>query len=118
MIPYATLDGYRQIEALIANRYVWSESGGCWLGGEEDACADGIADLEGWNEAVNADWIGGRRIAGFAGRETAEEITQIEVEDGRPKAKRRKSSFGTPAEEIAATVKGSLKGKSKGKAKG
>ena len=61
MIPYADVSGYREIEALLRNRYTWSE-GGFWVGGEEDVAAEGVEELEGWNEAVHGGWMAGLPI--------------------------------------------------------
>lgn len=111
MIPYATLDGYRQIEALIANRYVWSESG-FWLGGEEDVFAEGVQEVEGWNEAVGGGWLGGRRV-----EKRASEMVVVEPVDNSQAKRRRTSEIGLEvvgAEAIHVPKKG---GKGKGKRK-
>jgi vacuolar protein sorting-associated protein 72 len=62
MIPYATRQGYREIEALLANRYVWNEEGGCWMGGEEDVMTEGMDEVEGWREAVMGGWLAGEQL--------------------------------------------------------
>jgi len=58
MIPYADVSGYKEIEALLHNRYVWSE-GGFWAGGEEDMGATEAEEVEGWREACHGGWMGG-----------------------------------------------------------
>ena len=58
MIPYADVSGYKEIEALLQNRYVWSE-GGFWAGGEEDMGATEAEEVEGWREACHGGWMGG-----------------------------------------------------------
>jgi len=92
MIPYATLEGYRQIEALLADRYVWNEGGGCWVGGEEDVPAAGIEEVEGWRESVNGGWLCGEQfgvVRGYQMEEAAfEDVIHVEA---RPK-KRLKST--------------------------
>ncbi|WVW84457.1 hypothetical protein I302_106491 [Kwoniella bestiolae CBS 10118] len=60
-IPYATAEGYKQIEALLAERYTF-DTGGWWVGGEEDVHAEGMEGVEGWWEAVNGGWLGGKEI--------------------------------------------------------
>lgn len=62
MIPYSNPQGYREIEALLANRYVWSEEGGCWMGGEEDVMAEGMDEVEGWRDAVMGGWLAGDQL--------------------------------------------------------
>jgi hypothetical protein len=62
MIPYSNPQGYREIEALLANRYVWSDEGGCWMGGEEDVMAEGVDEVEGWREAVMGGWLAGEQL--------------------------------------------------------
>ena len=116
-IPYATIEGYRQIEALLANRYVWSEFAGCWLGGEEDLCADGAEEVEGWKEAVSGGWIGGRQI-----RERKERIAEQEISDEadveRWPGKRRRTGRGTPGVEQGLVVPNKATAKGRGKIKG
>lgn len=58
MIPYADISGYKEIEALLQNRYIWSE-GGFWAGGEEDMGAPEVEEIEGWKEACHGGWMGG-----------------------------------------------------------
>lgn len=62
-IPYSSVAEFKQIQALLTHRYVWSEELGCWLGGEEDVPAHGVADIPGWREAVHGGWFGGKEIA-------------------------------------------------------
>jgi vacuolar protein sorting-associated protein 72 len=107
MIPYADVGGYQQIEALLQNRYMWSE-GGFWLGSEEDVGASGTEELEGWSEAVNGGWMAGFPIpipeeeqpeGGVL--ETVEEVGPAEIpKKGRkrgPKAAVGSSPAGSPA---------------------
>ncbi|OCF43971.1 hypothetical protein I317_02241 [Kwoniella heveanensis CBS 569] len=61
MIPYANAEGYKSIEALLANRYMYDQ-GGWWLGGEEDVHAERVDEVEGWWEATNGGWLGGHVI--------------------------------------------------------
>lgn len=75
MIPYATVEGYKLIEAMLRERYVWSESG-FWLGGEEDAAADGIEGVKGWAEAVHGGWMGGFEIP--RSEEQEEQVAEVE----------------------------------------
>jgi vacuolar protein sorting-associated protein 72 len=55
-VQYANVDGYKQIEALIHNEYIWSEAG--WLGREDEG-----EDMEGWMEAVSGGWLQGVQVA-------------------------------------------------------
>ena len=117
MIPYATLAEFKQIEALLANRYVWSTGGGCWLGGEEDVCADGMEGIEGWKEAVHGGWLGGHRLSAL------EKTTDMFVDEsgiqGMP-AKRRKSSISVSnvdEDHVSRLTKPYTRGKGKGKRK-
>ena len=64
MIPYATTEAYREIQALQQNRYIWSAETGCWMGGEEDVFAEGIEEVEGWREAVHGGWMAGLEMPG------------------------------------------------------
>ena len=60
--PYATVEGYKQIQALLQHRYMWDEDTSVWYGGEEDMWADGVENVEGWAEAVHGGWMGGKEI--------------------------------------------------------
>lgn len=62
MIPYATPEGYKQIEALLQQRYCWSAEANCWFGGEADAWAEGMDEIDGWAEAVNGGWWEGKPL--------------------------------------------------------
>ncbi|WVQ72923.1 hypothetical protein IAR50_002485 [Cryptococcus sp. DSM 104548] len=60
--PYANAQGYAAIQDLLAERYVWNAEGMCWMGGEEEQCADGMEEVEGWAEAVGLGWRGGEQL--------------------------------------------------------
>nr|XP_019000863.1 uncharacterized protein I203_06505 [Kwoniella mangroviensis CBS 8507]OCF64324.1 hypothetical protein I203_06505 [Kwoniella mangroviensis CBS 8507] len=111
-IPYATKEGYNQIEALLAERYKY-DVGGWWVGGEEDVCADGMEGVEGWWEAVNGGWLGGREIPEEEVPEQLEEVDipmNIEFEDVKGKRKRSKDS------QSATPVPATKRAKGKGRA--
>ncbi|KAK8858422.1 hypothetical protein IAR55_002649 [Kwoniella newhampshirensis] len=86
MIQYATAEGYKEIEALLQNRYVWNEESSCWMGGEEDVHAEGVEEIAGWWEAVNGGWLGGIEIPDEEGVEEPqiEDEVPIEVEEVQP----------------------------------
>ena len=90
MIPYADVSGYKEIEALLQNRYVWSE-GGFWAGGEEDMGATEAEEVEGWREACHGGWIGGSPVD-LGGEEEGgmvmaeEEVVAEPVKKGRKRA--------------------------------
>lgn len=89
MVPYSGVESYRTLEAVLDNRYVWTE-GGWWAGGEADACADGMEDIVGWKEAQCGGWLGGKRVAEDDGVEVVEE-TQPETRTKRKEAPRTTS---------------------------
>ncbi|WRT67603.1 uncharacterized protein IL334_004575 [Kwoniella shivajii] len=74
MIPYATAEGYKHIQALLQERYKYDD-GGWWLGGEEDVRADGMEGVEGWWEATNGGWMDGKEIP-----EPVEKMEQMPAE--------------------------------------
>ena len=114
MIPYATLEGYRQIEALIANRYIWSQSGGCWMGGEEDLAAEGVEEVEGWREAIGGGWLGGQQVSEWAEKSSVKAVTDV----GGARDKRRKSDVETSSlhdEDLVLVKKRPVKDKRKSK---
>jgi len=78
MIPYADVDGYRHIEDLLRNRYVWSE-GGFWVGGEEDMGAGGVEDVDGWVEAVHGGWMGGFPLPEPVAVQEGQGVEEVEV---------------------------------------
>lgn len=104
MIPYADVSGYKEIEALLQNRYVWSE-GGFWLGGEEDVGAPEAEEIEGWRKAMHGGWMGGFSIP-------PAEVEEMEIveEVAEPAKKGRKR-----ASEAAAGAQGSSRGKKRGR---
>ncbi|ORY21983.1 YL1 nuclear protein-domain-containing protein [Naematelia encephala] len=73
-VVYATKEGYKLIEGLMAERFVWDEHG-FWAAGEDDIPAEGIEGINGWNEAVNGGWQAGIRIPN-----KLEEVDEVEVE--------------------------------------
>jgi hypothetical protein len=73
MIPYADVGGYQQIEAMLSNRYLWSD-GAFWLGGEEDVSAPEAEEIEGWREAMHGGWMGGFSIPIPLEEEVGEEV--------------------------------------------
>lgn len=123
MIPYADARGYKEIEAMLRNRYIWSE-GGFWVGGEEDVSARGVGEIEGWAEAVHGGWMGGFAIPQREAEEEAvvaveedETMEAIEPEDevviapikkSKSKSKKRSAKSETTASE---PVKGKKKRK-------
>ncbi len=64
MIPYATVEGYKQVDALLRHRYVWSDEARCWFGGEDDVCAEGMDEslLRDWSEKVHGGWSAGKEV--------------------------------------------------------
>jgi len=131
--PYATVEGYKQIQALLQHRYMWDEDTSVWYGGEEDTWADGVENLEGWAEAVHGGWMGGKEID--QPEEAIEEEAKVEndAEEGmepeveadveeeaapaQSKGKKRKAAGGVDAP-AAKKAKGKTKaGKGKGKAR-
>lgn len=101
MIPYADVRGYREIEALLRNRYVWSE-GGFWVGGEEDVAAEGAEEIEGWRDAVHGGWMAGLAIPpdeeeedpDVADEEEPAEVAEVEPEAAVRPAKKGKKRGG------------------------
>ncbi|WVR06196.1 hypothetical protein IAU60_003226 [Kwoniella sp. DSM 27419] len=99
MIPYATVEGYKTIEAMLANRYMYDE-GGWWAGGEEDDHAEGMEGIDGWWEAIHGGWLGGKEIpveqvvapAEVEEEVMEEEVMEEEVEVVKGKRKRGKAS--------------------------
>jgi len=103
MIPYADVSGYKEIEALLRNRYAWSE-GGFWLGGEEDLGAPEAEEIEGWREAMHGGWLGGFSIPPEeVGVEAVEEVAE-------PAKKGRKRGS-----EAAGGPQGAYRGKKRGR---
>ncbi|ORX40261.1 YL1 nuclear protein-domain-containing protein [Kockovaella imperatae] len=80
-IPYCSIEEYKQIQALLDHRYVWSEDLGIWLGGEEDVPADGAAEIPGWREAVHGGWLGGKEITSQKIEPEPEPEVLLEEED-------------------------------------
>jgi vacuolar protein sorting-associated protein 72 len=130
--PYATVEGYKQIQALLQHRYVWDEDSSVWYGGEEDLWADGVGNVEGWAQAVHGGWMGGKEIEQpeeaveeesmeVENQPEAEEEAEAEVEEeaapAKSKGKKRKAAEGVEAP-AAKKAKGKTKaGKGKGKAR-
>lgn len=87
LIPFATKDGYQEIEALLLNRYEWVEEGGWWGAGEGDVWADGMEAVPGLDRGVGiGGWYAGERL-GLPGpqhvkEEEAEEEAEAEAEIG------------------------------------
>ncbi|GMK53821.1 hypothetical protein CspeluHIS016_0104070 [Cutaneotrichosporon spelunceum] len=82
MVPYANTESYQTLQALLDNRYVWTE-GGWWGGGEGDAAAEGVEEIPGWREACCRGWIAGKRVG--EERETMEvegEEVEVDGEEG------------------------------------
>jgi vacuolar protein sorting-associated protein 72 len=110
MIPYADVRGYKEIEAMLQNRYVWSE-GGFWVGGEEDLSADGVEEVEGWREAIHGGWMGGFAIPPEEEEEEpiviAEEEVVVEEQEPEvvvePVKKGKKRSAKPPKEAVKPT---------------
>jgi hypothetical protein len=105
MIPYADVGGYKEIEALLQNRYIWSE-GGFWLGGEEDLGAPEAEEIEGWREAMNGGWMGGFSIPPEEGVEEMEVVEEV----AEPVKKGRKRGS-----EAAGGAQGAQRGKKRGR---
>lgn len=76
-VPYATAHAYKMINALMAERYVYSADLGAWMGAEDGEHAEGVMEVEGWEAAVHGGWNHGRRI----GEEVADQQQDGEVED-------------------------------------
>jgi hypothetical protein len=108
MIPYADVGGYQQIEALLKNRYLWSD-GAFWLGGEEDLAAPEAEEIEGWREAMHGGWMGGLPIPQDEVEDPPEEA-EVEVEEeilAEPVKKgRKRMSEAAPAEAGVKAPKG------------
>ena len=62
LVPYNSIEAYKQIDALLANRYFWNAENSVWYGGEDDTCADGVEQVKGWKEAVNGGWLGSKSV--------------------------------------------------------
>ncbi|OWZ68802.1 hypothetical protein AYX14_05382 [Cryptococcus neoformans] len=64
-IPFATKEGYGEIEALLRNRYEWVEPGGWWGAGEGDVWADGMGGVRGLEVGPGiGGWYAGERLGG------------------------------------------------------
>lgn len=95
-VQYATKEGYRLIEEMLANEYVWNETAG-WLGREDEGCED----VEGWMEAVGGRWRGGEPVAPErpeGGDVEMEEQEVIVVEEAPKKKRGRKRKADVEAE--------------------
>ncbi|EIW73587.1 hypothetical protein TREMEDRAFT_59761 [Tremella mesenterica DSM 1558] len=128
-IPYANVSAYKEIEALLAHRYIWDTAAGCWMGGEEDVFAEGVEDVEGWKEALHGGWIAGRKLPErtAVGEEVPEERGEVLGEgihesgqvDNVSKGKKRRASTMETSEVLAGTENASKvtvkRAKSKGK---
>lgn len=131
--PYATVEGYKQIQALLQHRYMWDEDTSVWYGGEEDMWADGVENVEGWAEAVHGGWMGGKEIdqpEAAIEEEVMEADNDAEIEmeaeadveeEAAPassKGKKRKAagSVDAPAAKKAKAKTKAGKGKGKGRA--
>ena len=131
--PYATVEGYKQIQALLQHRYMWDEDTSVWYGGGEDMWADGVENVEGWAEAVHGGWMGGKEIdqsEAAIEEEVMEADNDAEIEmeaeadveeEAAPassKGKKRKAagSVDAPAAKKAKAKTKAGKGKGKGRA--
>lgn len=134
MVPYSSTESYATLQAILANRYVFTPEG-IWAGGEADMAAEGAEEIPGWKEACARGWLDGKRIPEDEPEpeppveepeEEAEEEEEVEEEEEEPQetkrgAKRRKTE---PAKSKAkgkgkakATAKSKAKAKPKPKAK-
>lgn len=89
-IPYASAAAYKQIEAVLAQRYIWSADASCWLGGEEDVFAEGLEDVPEWRDAMHGGWMGGRAVQKTERQvesATKDEAGEVEAERSRGKRK-------------------------------
>lgn len=93
MIPYADVSGYKEIEALLQNRYIWSE-GGFWLGSEEDLGAPEAEAIEGWREACHGGWMGGFPFDVGVADEVGESVVDEVVEPVKKSRKRVSEAAG------------------------
>ncbi|WWD18311.1 hypothetical protein CI109_102761 [Kwoniella shandongensis] len=135
-IPYATVSAYKEIEALLQNRYVWNEVGGCWSGCEEDVAAEGVEEIDGWWEATNGGWLAGKEIPQrqeveeeevvvpsqeeemeIQQKEVVEEVASIGKGKGKGKRKRDKDGMRASATPIEVVEPVPKKAKGKGKKK-
>lgn len=77
LIPFATKDGYQEIEALLLNRYEWVEEGGWWGAGEGDVWADGMEAVPGLDRGVGiGGWYAGERL-GLPGPQHVKEEEEV-----------------------------------------
>ncbi|BEJ14984.1 hypothetical protein CspHIS471_0407510 [Cutaneotrichosporon sp. HIS471] len=81
MVPYASAESYQVHQALLENRYVWTE-GGWWGGGEGDVAAEGVEEIPGWKEACVRGWVAGKRVGeeGEVIEVDGEEVEEVEME--------------------------------------
>ncbi|BEI84000.1 hypothetical protein CcaverHIS002_0406040 [Cutaneotrichosporon cavernicola] len=81
MVPYASAESYQVLQALLENRYVWTE-GGWWGGGEGDVAAEGVEEIPGWKEACVRGWVAGKRVGeeGEMIEVDGEEVEEVEME--------------------------------------
>lgn len=120
LIPYANIEGYRQIEALLNHRYLWDADASVWLGGEQDVGAEGVEAVQGWREAMHGGWIGGKDAISLMPEEpaaVADEEVHEEVHVEVPKkGSKRKSQ---PESDTVQAVSGAKRAKTKrGRGKG
>ena len=64
LVPYATAQAYKTLEAITQEQYFWSSELGAWMGEEEGEHAAGVYAVKGWEEAVGGGWKGGKRVGG------------------------------------------------------
>ncbi|KIR40911.1 hypothetical protein I307_05325 [Cryptococcus deuterogattii 99/473] len=79
LIPFATKDGYQEIEALLLNRYEWVEEGGWWGAGEGDVWADGMEAVAGLDSrgAGIGGWYAGERLGPPESQQVKEEEMEV-----------------------------------------
>jgi cell division septation protein DedD len=85
MVPFSSVESFKTIEAVLAGRYIW-DAAGWWAGGEADAFAEGIEEIEGWREASCRGWLGGKEVEEAVeeepiGVETLEAVEEDPVEE-------------------------------------
>ena len=91
MIPYSSVEEYKEIQALLKHRYMWSEEASAWFGGEEDESAEGAQEISGWRDALHGGWMGGKEVSDEVDENVVEEdeLPRVEVEETGRKGKRK-----------------------------
>ncbi|TXT13442.1 hypothetical protein VHUM_00809 [Vanrija humicola] len=119
-MPYTSTESFKTLEALLAQRYVWSPAG-WWAGGEADMGAEGVDDVPGWREAVAGGWLNGHEVVEEVDvpeeelieieEDAEEDAAEAEAEDGEEEEEEDEDEEEAPPSKRRKTAKG--KGKAK-----